>query len=238
MRDRLDVALVAPVVAPLRRATPYGNHVVISDLGRELSRRGHAVTVYCARGSDPIEGVTLHEIDVAPEVRGAFSLLEPQRRPIAAMRDAFERLFTAVRSAGHDVVSQHAFDAEAIDAAEGLRVLHTLHLPPIVPRVVRAARATRDALATVSVAMQRAWLDAGVATIVAPNGVPDREVPRASNGSRSSRGASRPKRARRPGSGSRGAPASRHWWSASPTTARTTTNPCGRCSERRRSALP
>ncbi|HYY55386.1 MAG TPA: glycosyltransferase [Candidatus Dormibacteraeota bacterium] len=180
MRDRLDVAVVAPLVAPLRAATPYGNHVLVVDLARELAARGHQVTLYCAAESEPIDGVERVEIAVSRAARRAFVLLDPDRPPIPAMHDAFARLFARVRRGGHDVVSQHAFDAEAIELAEGLPVLHTLHLPPFVARVVQAARETSAPLAVVSFAMQRAWLGAGVATTVVPNGVPDRPALRAS----------------------------------------------------------
>jgi glycosyltransferase involved in cell wall biosynthesis len=172
--QRLDIALVAPLVAPLRQKTPYGNQAFIADLARELAARGHAVTLYCARGSERIGGVRVEEIDVAPEAQRAFVLLDPYRPPIAAMREAFDRVFARVRAAAHDVVSQHAFDAEAVEVAEDLPLLHTLHLPPVSPRMVQAMRETRTPLATVSRAMQRAWLDVGVATAVLPNGVPDR----------------------------------------------------------------
>ena len=173
---RLDVALVAPLVSPLCAATPYGNHSIIGDLASGLASRGHAVSVYCAEGSDAIDGARVVEIAVEREARRAFALLDPDRAPLPAMRRAFEALFARLREAGHDAVSQHAFDAEAIELAEGLPVLHTLHLPPMVGAVLDAARRTSAALATVSLAMQRAWVDAGVPTIVLPNGVPDRDA--------------------------------------------------------------
>src|SRR5919204_6362547 len=157
MPDRLDVGVVAPLVAPLSRRMPYGNHAVIVDLARALTARGHDVTLYCAEGSEPISGVEMVEIPVGAQARGAFALLDPERAPIPAMHEAFARLFARVRRARHDAVSQHAFDAEALQLAEGLPVLHTLHLPPIVSRMVQVARAVSAPLATVSLAMQRAW---------------------------------------------------------------------------------
>jgi glycosyltransferase involved in cell wall biosynthesis len=97
----------------------------------------------------------------------------PPAGEVPELRRAFERLFVELRRRGADAVSQHAFDAEAIELAEGLPVLHTLHLPPLVSAVVAAARATRSRLATVSAAARREWAAAGVETLLLPDGVPD-----------------------------------------------------------------
>jgi glycosyltransferase involved in cell wall biosynthesis len=70
-------------------------------------------------------------------------------------------------------VSQHAFDAEAIEMAEGLPVLHTLHMPPISNRVLDEVLKSRAAFAAVSDSCRRAWADAGAAHVaVIRNGVP------------------------------------------------------------------
>jgi len=97
---------------------------------------------------------------------------------LAGMRDAFARLIDAVRAERLDAVSQHAFDAEALDLAEDLPVLHTLHLPPLVPAVVAAARRARAPLVTVSEAMRAAWAAAGVPGVgLIRNGVPAFDLP-------------------------------------------------------------
>lgn len=96
-----------------------------------------------------------------------------QSENVPELSVAFERLFARLRKRGADAVSQHAFDVDAIELAEGLPVLHTLHLPPIVPAVVGAARATAARLATVSRSAAQAWAAAGVKAEVLPNGVPD-----------------------------------------------------------------
>jgi glycosyltransferase involved in cell wall biosynthesis len=89
------------------------------------------------------------------------------------MRRAFELLFKALRRWGPDVVSQHAFDAEAIEMSEGLPVLHTLHMPPISNRVLAEVLKSRAAFVTVSESCRRAWAKAGAAQVgVLRNGVP------------------------------------------------------------------
>ena len=89
------------------------------------------------------------------------------------MRQAFEILFKELRRWDADVVSQHAFDAEAIEMSEGLQVLHTLHMPPISNRVVAEVLKSRAAFATVSESCRRAWAKAGASEVgVLRNGVP------------------------------------------------------------------
>lgn len=171
----MDIGLVAALVAPIRDGAANGPHALIVDLARGLRVRGHRVTVYAATGSR-LPGIDVIEIPV--EAAAASARILPARAaaaPNAAMRRAFARCFTAVRWRGHDAVSQHAFDAEAITMSSDLPIVHTLHLPPIVPAMVAAARATSARLGTVSAAMQASWAAEGVRDVVRlPNGVPDR----------------------------------------------------------------
>jgi glycosyltransferase involved in cell wall biosynthesis len=96
---------------------------------------------------------------------------EPVASPV--IRRAFELLFKELRQLGADVVSQHAFDAEAIEMSDGLPVLHTLHLPPISNRVLGEVLKSQAAFVTVSESCRRAWAKAGVGQVgVIRNGVP------------------------------------------------------------------
>jgi UDP-glucose:tetrahydrobiopterin glucosyltransferase len=169
------IAVVASPVTPLLPAQAGGAQAFLVDLARGLASRGHAVRVYCVEGSDVPD---LELVTIPVEAGVARALVMPGGAPageVPELRRAFERLFERLAADGAEVVSQHAFDAEAIELAEGLtqRVVHTLHLPPIVPAVVAAARNTRRRLATVSEASRRDWLAAGVETSVLPDGVPD-----------------------------------------------------------------
>jgi len=169
------VAVVASLVTPLLPVQAGGAQAFLSDLARGLAARGHAVTLYCAAGSD-VPGVELVQIPVGAAVAGA--LVMPggaPGEPVPELRRAFERLFAELRRRGTDAVSQHAFDAEAIELAEGLPVVHTLHLPPLVPSVVAAARSTSSRLATVSGSCRREWAKAGVEATLLRDGVPDWE---------------------------------------------------------------
>lgn len=173
----MRIALVASLVSPMRPAEANGPHAVIVDLARGLAARGHRITVYAAAGS-AVDGVEVVEVPVSPEARGASLRAGGAARPeaTAALNLGFERLFERLRADAPDVISQHAFDAAAIELAEGMPVIHTLHLPPIVPEVVTAARATRAPLATVSETSRTSWQRAGIGGLrVLRNGVPSRE---------------------------------------------------------------
>src|SRR5919204_1384063 len=97
---------------------------------------------------------------------------------VPGLREAFARVFTAVAENGTEAVSQHAFDAEAIELAEHLPVLHTLHMPPLPGPVAEAVRRSRARFVAVSDAMGAAWRAAGARdVIVIRNGVVDFAVP-------------------------------------------------------------
>jgi glycosyltransferase involved in cell wall biosynthesis len=119
--------------------------------------------------------VDLVEIPVGPGADQALMMPgssgEPAPSPV--IRTAFELVFLELRRLGADVVSQHAFDAEAIEMSVGLPVLHTLHMPPISARVLSEVLKSRAAFATVSESCRRAWATAGAGQVsVLRNGVP------------------------------------------------------------------
>ena len=171
----MRIAVIASPVTPLRPAQLGGAQAFVCDLANGLTQRGHEVTLHCAAGSD-VPGVKLMPVPAPPDATAALVMpggAEPPPAPGVAA--AIRRMFRDVRDLGVDAVSQHAFDAPAIDHSRGLPVLHTLHLPPIVGSVVHAARATPGPrLATVSHACREDWRRAGVdVTRVLANGVPD-----------------------------------------------------------------
>ncbi|HKF15957.1 MAG TPA: glycosyltransferase [Candidatus Dormibacteraeota bacterium] len=171
--DSLDIAIITSPVTPVPAAAG-GAQAFVVDLARALARE-HRVTVYCAEGSK-VARVRLVTVPVPAEAARALVLPGgPQPTSVPSMREAFEGMFCEVQRRNHDVVSQHAFDAEAFELSRGLRVLHTLHLPPLVKTVVDAARLfEQQALAAVSEASRDDWERAGVRVgRVLRNGVPD-----------------------------------------------------------------
>lgn len=172
----MRIAVVAPLVTPLAEAELGGAQAFAADLARALAARGHDVTVHCAAGSE-LPGLRLATVPV-PRAAAARALVMPGggvAGPQPELRRAFAALYAQVARDRPDAVTQHGFDAEALELAEALpmAVLHTLHLPPLVPAVVAAARATRRPLVTVSAAAAAGWAAAGVTAGVIRNGVPD-----------------------------------------------------------------
>lgn len=160
-------------MTPLLPVQAGGAQAFVIDLATGLTARGHELTLYCSAGS-LVPGVRLVEIPVDPGVRrGLFRSGGDPPAAVPELRAGFERLFDALRRSDPDGVSQHAFDAEAIELAAGLPVIHTLHLPPTSAAVVAAAVASEARFATVSEAARLGWAAAGVAAEVLPNGVPD-----------------------------------------------------------------
>jgi glycosyltransferase involved in cell wall biosynthesis len=170
----VKVAVVASPVLPVP-APAGGAQALVADLASGLAGRGHAVVVYCAEGSR-IPGVELRTVPVPTSAERALVMPsggQPKRTP--DVRAAFERIFSMLREDGADVVSSHAFDADAFELTVGMPVLHTLHLPPIVNDVTKAvAKLDSRSLATVSESCRRDWAAAGVdVDLVLLNGVPD-----------------------------------------------------------------
>ncbi len=97
-------------------------------------------------------------------------------------REAFARVYTAIREARYDVVHNHAFDSPAVRLATTLRapVVHTLHLPPdvAVAAALRHAvqRAPRPTVAAVSVSQATAWRQIVDVDAILPPYVPTRLI--------------------------------------------------------------
>jgi glycosyltransferase involved in cell wall biosynthesis len=174
----MRIAVVASLVTPLRAAPEGGAQTFLATLAVELQGRGHEVTVYCAEGSE-LTGVPAVTFAPPPGVERA--LMRATGDPasgVAGLREAFAAVFDAVRQTGTDAVSQHAFDAEAIELAEPFPVLHTLHMPPLPGPVAEAVRHSKARFVAVSEAMGAAWRAAGARDVVViRNGVVDFAVP-------------------------------------------------------------
>jgi glycosyltransferase involved in cell wall biosynthesis len=179
----VKVALVAPLVAPIREPQRGGSQVFICDLARGLIGRGHEVDIYAASGS-ALAGV--NTIDTGVDHRALQATLYRASGGVASdgaeARRAFAGVYDAIRDAGYDIVHNHAFDAPAVALATGLRapVLHTLHLPP----QAEVAGALRDvgtgseppAVACVSEHHAHTWRPFVRVHAVLPPFVPTREI--------------------------------------------------------------
>ena len=180
----MRIAVVAPLVTPIREPQLGGSQAVVADLARGLAERGHEVDVYAAAGS-VIPGVTV--VDTRVRADELTSLLYRADRASAADSPAgdaaFRTVFDAVRQVRYDVVHNHAFDAPAVRLACTLEspVIHTLHLPPDATMAAALDQASRSAnpptVATVSTAAAAGWRHRTRIDVVLPNGVPVNQIP-------------------------------------------------------------
>jgi glycosyltransferase involved in cell wall biosynthesis len=160
----VKLAIVAPLVAPIREPQLGGSQVFVSDLARGLAQRGHEVELYASRGS-LLPGVKT--VDTGVDHRALQATLYRSSggvvRGLGEAEKAFAGVYRAIRENGYDVVHNHAFDAPAVALATALRapVLHTLHLPPQagVGVALRDAAAGEEppAVACVSEHQAKAW---------------------------------------------------------------------------------
>jgi glycosyltransferase involved in cell wall biosynthesis len=179
----MRVAIIAPLVAPIREPQRGGSQAFVADLARGLLERSNEVHLYAASGSD-VPGVRV--MDVGVDHRALTATLYRASGSAARERDAaeaaFARVYSIVREERYDVVHNHAFDAPAISLATGLSapIVHTLHLPPgeAVATALRDARSGHQApaVAGVSAFQSNAWRDVIQVDAILPPYVPTRLV--------------------------------------------------------------
>jgi UDP-glucose:tetrahydrobiopterin glucosyltransferase len=160
----VKLAIVAPLVSPIREPQRGGSQAFVSELARGLVRRGWEVHVYAASGS-AVRGVEV--IDTGVDHRElAATLYRPTGGAVVGAtvaERAFARVYGMVREGRYDVVHNHAFDAPAVSLASRLPapVVHTVHLPPdaAVAGAIRQAiaRDPSPVIACVSVSHANAW---------------------------------------------------------------------------------
>ena len=182
----MKIALIAPLVTPIREPQMGGSQSFVADLAKGLSARGHDVDVYAATGSG-IPGVNIIDlgIDSTPlkdTLYRSGSAGASATAATAAARDAFARAYAAVREIRYDVVHNHAFDAPAIELAAAVPepVVHTLHLPPdrgVVAALKKVGEGIGGpATAAVSEAQAREWRQVARIDAVLPPFVPTARI--------------------------------------------------------------
>jgi glycosyltransferase involved in cell wall biosynthesis len=180
----VKLAIVAPLVSPIREPQRGGSQAFVSELARGLGRRGHDVHLYAASGS-AVAGVEV--IDTGVDHRNLAATLYrasdgPVPRSHAAER-AFARVYEVVSDASYDIVHNHAFDAPAVGLASTLRVpvVHTIHLPPdaAVAGALRESvrRSPPPVVACVSVSHANAWRRIVPVDAILPPYIPTRQIP-------------------------------------------------------------
>lgn len=187
----MRLAIVAPLVAPIREPHRGGSQAFVADLARGLVGRGHEVHLYAASGSH-VTGVDV--VDTGVDHRALEATLyradAPTPEGSAAAAMGFGAVYAAIGDGRYDVVHNHAFDAPAITGAEGAgaAVVHTLHLPP-EPAVAAALDLSRrgetpPAIACVSEFQAAAWRAHIPVDALLPPYIPTRSIPFAETAAR------------------------------------------------------
>jgi glycosyltransferase involved in cell wall biosynthesis len=184
----MKIAIMAPLVSPIREPQRGGSQAFVADLARGLTGRGHDVHVYAASGS-AIPGVTVIDTGIDPETLAgtlyrAFGPSGPGSAPaLTTAAAAFATAYGSLRQTRYDVIHNHAFDAPAVRLAAELPapVVHTLHLPPdeaVAAAIREAARSARPpAVAAVSAFQARAWREVVDVDAILLSCVPTAAIP-------------------------------------------------------------
>jgi glycosyltransferase involved in cell wall biosynthesis len=180
----VKLAIVAPLVSPIREPQRGGSQAFVSELARGLLARGHDVHLYAASGSE-VRGVEV--IDTGVDHRDLADTLYRASGAAAggsiAAEGAFARVYAAVRERRYDVVHNHAFDAPAVRLASalGAPVVHTVHLPPDADVADALREAVRcdppAAVACVSAHQALEWRQVIPVDGILPPYVPTRQIP-------------------------------------------------------------
>jgi glycosyltransferase involved in cell wall biosynthesis len=181
--ERLRIAIVAPLVTAIAEPQQGGSQVFVADLAVGMTERGHAVDVFAASGS-AITGARVVDTHVDPTAL-AGALVQPgrPRRHVAALDDAYDRVFAEVAEGDYDVVHSHGFDPAALRHGRAGRapVIHTIHLPPEpdAAAALHEARRSDEApiVVGVSAAQARAWSSFARFDRVIRIGVPVERIP-------------------------------------------------------------
>lgn len=185
----MKLAIVAPLVSPIREPHRGGSQAFVSELARGLVQRGHDVHLYAASGS-VVAGVSV--IDTGVDHRElAATLYRPTDADVAdaditdtgVAERAFARVYEAVRDGGYELVHNHAFDAPAVSLAsmQSAPVVHTVHLPPDAAVAGALREASRDSrppvVACVSMSQADSWRRVVAVDAILPPYIPTRQIP-------------------------------------------------------------
>jgi glycosyltransferase involved in cell wall biosynthesis len=175
----MRIAIVAPLVTPIREPQLGGSQALLSDIASGLTDRGHDVDVYAARGS-AVQGARVIDTGVdAERLSETLFRAGESARATPESRDAFIHVYEMIDRGSYELVHNHAFDPPAYEEAIGLGVpvVHTLHLPPDgeVAEALALARRRSEAPTVVACVSRRhadSWSHAAEIDLVLPNGVP------------------------------------------------------------------
>lgn len=178
----MRIAVVAPLVTPIREPHLGGSQALLADIAAGLAERGHDVAIFASSGSEvPNVRVVTTGID-SEELKPTLFRADVSRDEPAQAIGAFRRVYELVTAERFDIVHNHAFDAPAIELGlVDVPIVHTLHLPPraSIAEALRRARKSGRLLVCVCVSRwsAQAWSQTVLVDNVLLNGVPVDRIP-------------------------------------------------------------
>lgn len=150
----LKIAVLAHLKHPLRQPFAGGLEMHTHLLTRALRRRGHAVTLFCAAGSDP----ALQAVEMCPPTGEGTG--EPLRDASidAAEQAAYSRIMDAVAAGGYDLVHNNSLHDLPLRLSGSLSapMVTILHTPPF-DSLAAGVRAATTGLVAVSRTLAAQW---------------------------------------------------------------------------------
>ena len=158
----LRIALIASSRYPIVQPFAGGLEAHIWALVRALSQRGHAVTLFAARGSDPAIARRLVTFAPIADADGRRDLSADDNL-VASENDAYRSIVNRLADVGaaeFDLVHNHSLHPAPLAALSrlGLPMISTFHTPPL-PRLVRVLAGVSPGLCLVAVSRHaaRSW---------------------------------------------------------------------------------
>lgn len=155
----MQIALIAPLVAPIAPPFLGGAQVLLHDLAIGLAERGHQVTLFAASGTRLAgeNGLKIIEIPVEPgELNPADFNAKNTAQSAAAQRafmrqgELFLEIFLQLNQQKFDLGHAHAFDWPVFAYAplSSVPIVHTVHLPAVDPQITRLLQIAQTANGT------------------------------------------------------------------------------------------
>ena len=160
----MKIAVLAHLRYPITQPFPGGLEMHTHLLTRALRKRGHSVTLFCARGSDP----ALAPIEICPPTDGIRS----QAVFDAAEHAAYAAILDLVAQGGFDLIHNNSLHDLPLRMSGTMRVpmVTILHTPPFDPLAAGAAVST-SRFAAVSRTLAADWRDIVPDARVIGNGI-------------------------------------------------------------------
>ena len=115
----MKVALVAPLISPLKEPHIGGAQVFLCALAQELQNRGHTVTMYAAEGSDlaniKVHSYPLSSRDLHIQIKNNEEIYFEENISYQEQAQTFKKIYQDISKEGYDIVHNHALDPPSFE---------------------------------------------------------------------------------------------------------------------------